>query len=285
MEIVCQLILRRNITICRSVNQFRTIMTSPALREKVAKDADEAAGELKNNSYYEKYAQKIATLQQTSPEEFLSRIEAREKEKSKPKFGGAPDRKYSSLLQPKKQLSSPVELQDQPLSKIMKIELVHDKDASEITKIWNEYHLKKDAIVATIPSKSYEEICTKAKKYSMFVLPIPRSQGYEFIVLQFFRNTVHFTPLLHYQVHKENAPECLTITHYTEFKNSKGIVLMRGEFDKNVINTQEAQCLANQLQLYYSQNDPQRVKLLEQFTTKPDEFKHMELIKQIERFS
>lgn len=33
------------------------------------------------------------------------------------------------------------------------------------------------------------------------------------------------------QVHKENAPECLTMVHYTELAE-KGIILMRGEYDK-----------------------------------------------------
>lgn len=60
---------------------------------------------------------------------------------------------------------------------------------------------------------------------------------------------------------------------------------MRGEFDKNVINCQEAQCLANQLQLYYSQNDAEKTKLLQLFTKDPDQFKHMDLIKQIETLS
>ena len=35
------------------------------------------------------------------------------------------------------------------------------------------------------------------------------------------------------QAHKENAPECLTMTHYTDLKE-KGLVLMRGEYDKDV---------------------------------------------------
>lgn len=60
-------------------------MTSSIRAEKVVE-------ELKNNPYYEKYAQKIASLQQTSPEEFLSRIEANEKAKNKPKFGGIKER-------------------------------------------------------------------------------------------------------------------------------------------------------------------------------------------------
>lgn len=63
-------------------------MTTPKLRNNVEK----AAEELKGNPYYEKYANKIAALQQTSPEEFLSRVEARKEEKTKPKFGEAASR-------------------------------------------------------------------------------------------------------------------------------------------------------------------------------------------------
>lgn len=60
---------------------------------------------------------------------------------------------------------------------------------------------------------------------------------------------------------------------------------MRGEFDKNVINVKEAQCLANQLQLYYNNRDDEKTALLEQFNYKPDEFKHTNLVKQIENIA
>lgn len=47
--------------------------------------AEEALEELKKkNPYFEKYASKIATLQQTSPDEFLNRIESVEKNHSPP---------------------------------------------------------------------------------------------------------------------------------------------------------------------------------------------------------
>jgi ATP synthase F1 complex assembly factor 1 len=36
------------------------------------------------------------------------------------------------------------------------------------------------------------------------------------------------------QAHKENAPECLTMTHYIDLKE-KGLVLMRGEYNKDVL--------------------------------------------------
>lgn len=57
---------------------------------------------------------------------------------------------------------------------------------------------------------------------------------------------------------------------------------MRGEFDKNTIDVKEAQCLANQLQLYYNQKDEAKTKLLQEFTETPSKFEHINLIKQIE---
>lgn len=50
----------------------RCIMTSRARLEKVLE-------ELQRNPYYDKYSQKIAKLQKTSPEEFLQRVEQQEK--------------------------------------------------------------------------------------------------------------------------------------------------------------------------------------------------------------
>ncbi|KAF5285422.1 hypothetical protein FQA39_LY16676 [Lamprigera yunnana] len=255
-------------------------MSTSEIRNKLEK----ATEQLKTNPYYEKYATKIAVLQETSPKEFLNRIETYDQQKS-PQQQLEGSRQYSSLLKPKGRLSNDAVVKEESLDKIMKVELVEDKDASDISKMWSDYHKNKDFISATVPSNTFEDMKKNAKKYPIFLFPIPRSQGYEFMLCQFFHNTIHFTPLLNYQVHKENAPECLTIVHYTEFKDSKGIVLMRGGFDKNVLNSQEAQCLAYQLQLYYSQNIPEKLKLLEQFTMKPDEFKHMDLIKQIENLN
>lgn len=60
---------------------------------------------------------------------------------------------------------------------------------------------------------------------------------------------------------------------------------MRGEFDKDVIDAKEAQCLANQLQLYYGQRDQKKLALLDYFTNNPDEFKHIDLINELENLS
>lgn len=74
------------------------------------------------------------------------------------------------------------------------------------------------------------------------------------------------------------------MVHYTEFSD-QGIVLMRGEFDTKVINPQEAQCLINQLQLYYSQDNASKLQLLEKFTKDPASFSHTDVIKELENIT
>ncbi len=47
----------------------------------------------------------------------------------------------------------------------------------------------------------------------------------------------------------------------------------------------EAQCLANQLQLFYGENNEKRNRLMDRFTHYPHDFKHMDLIAEIESLS
>lgn len=245
---------------------------------------EKAMENLKNNPYYEKYADRIAKLQKTSPEEFLKRVEETGKNKElekKNKFGSVDTRQFSSVLNPKQALKDEKTTEDKKLSDIFKVELVADKNAEEVQGIWEEYHKNKEVISATIPKDVYNKIQLNMKLFPTFLFPLPRSQGYEFIMCQSLGHSVHFTPLLAFQVHKENAPECLTMVHYTELAE-KGIVLMRGEFDKNVLNGKEAQCLANEFQMYYSGRDQKKIELLETFTKSPEKFKHMDLIAELE---
>lgn len=82
----------------------------------------------------------------------------------------------------------------------MKMDLLQDKTADEIETIWLQYHKEKDVVVATIPADTYKLLTERSKEHPIFILPLPRSQGFEFFLLQFAGNTVHFTPLLCYQV-------------------------------------------------------------------------------------
>lgn len=254
-------------------------MTTPALKAKEAVDA------LKGNPYFEKYAKKIAKLQQTSPEELLSRLDAFEKEKDDSDKKTKQEERAFSKPAPAKPGHASGLTKPKLLSDIMKTELLQDKTTEEIKAIWEDYHKSKDGIAATIPSEIYDKLYQRSLEHSTFLLALPRSEGYEFIVCQFASNEIHFTPLISYQAHKENAPECLTITHYVDLKEAKNLVLMKGEFNKEIINATEAQCLANQIQLYYGQDDEKRLQIMDRFTNKPLEFKHMDLIAQLECLS
>lgn len=63
---------------------YKSIMTSSAVRAKKLLEG------LKDNPYFDKYAGAIAKLQQTNPDEFISRIEETEKKKR-------PSSKYNNL--------------------------------------------------------------------------------------------------------------------------------------------------------------------------------------------
>lgn len=258
----------------------KTIMTTP-------KNLQQLMDDLKTNPYFDKYAEKLAKKQNEDVTEFKKLLENVDEKKQKTNTAAAEkERQYSKLLKPKENVSGPAQLKHESLEKIMKMELIKDKSVDIIKDIWRQYHLGKEhCIAATIPASDFDKLSENSRKYPTFLFALPRSQGYEFMMCQFAQNTVHFTPLLYYQVHKENAPECLTITHYDDLKNEKGLVLMRGEYDKNIIDAKEALCLANQLQMYYIQEEPDKKLLLEIFTNKPDEFKHTDLIKQIENLS
>lgn len=54
---------------------------------------------------------------------------------------------------------------------------------------------------------------------------------------------------------------------------------------QKVLNGQEAQCIANQFQMYYSGKDKKKLKMLETFTKSPDTFKHMDLISELENIT
>ncbi|KAJ2614465.1 hypothetical protein H4S08_001698 [Coemansia sp. RSA 1365] len=166
------------------------------------------------------------------------------------------------------------------LAQIMRMDLLEDKSAEDTGEIWTRYHATKDMISASIPSLTYRELLSVAKKNPLFVLPLPRSEGIEFFFLQFDHHQVYFTSLLEYKTNTMHARPFLTLTHYTDFIDSKGLVLMRGEIDSEarLIDTQNAQYLALQMQQFYVTGGPAKRSLLEQFNQNPDLFDYNKLI-------
>ncbi|XP_045113055.1 ATP synthase mitochondrial F1 complex assembly factor 1-like isoform X1 [Portunus trituberculatus] len=241
-----------------------------------------AIEELEKNPYFGKYAGKIAKFQKESPEEFLEKF-AKNKEVKQSEPGGHSFTKVAEKGKEVVPKSAYSFAPQKKLESILKTDLLQGKTNQEVAYIWTEHFRQKDAVCGVISSDTYDKQYEVSMKYSCFVLPLPRDKGYEFIILQFAGHEVHFTSLVNYQAYKENAPECLTLVHYPDLKEERGIVFMHGEYNKDILNAFEAQFLVNQLQLYYGGGDKERTALLEKFHHSPGQFKHMELVEHLEK--
>ncbi|KAF9992872.1 hypothetical protein BGZ79_002537 [Entomortierella chlamydospora] len=167
------------------------------------------------------------------------------------------------------------------LDKIMKLNLVKDLSADDIGKIWIQKHMEQeDTISAVVPAETYKKMLSRAKEYPMFLLPLSHGDGVEFYLLQFAFHQVIFTSLLEYQTHLENARPFLTLTHYPELIDSKGIVLMKGVIstEPRLLTADQAQVLTFGLQQYYVSDHKEKLQLLHDFHKKPAQFSHEKLV-------
>nr|XP_022286943.1 ATP synthase mitochondrial F1 complex assembly factor 1-like [Crassostrea virginica] len=239
---------------------------------------------VEENPYFEKYREKLQSLKQSDPAKFAAKIkEIEDKEKEK-------------LQQLKKDLSTPPNIDKETLNnseddkkfsgswppktlnEIMKVELIKDKTAEEIKQIWNEHHVTRDCIFGVIQQVDFDEVKEKAKVCPLFIYPLPRDDGYEFILSQFDGNVIYFTPLAVYQSLKENAPPCLTAAHFTEFKDDKGIVLMAGQYDDKILTKNESLNLMKQMSIYYGRTAADKFNAVRVFNHLPEKFNYLDLV-------
>ncbi|XP_055364223.1 ATP synthase mitochondrial F1 complex assembly factor 1 isoform X2 [Betta splendens] len=168
------------------------------------------------------------------------------------------------------------------LGSILNLEMTRDKTGEEIAELWMKYYSTKDTISAVIPTQTYEVILHRSKSCPMFLYALPQKEGYEFFVGQWSGHELHFTSLINVQTLGENAPSQLILYHYPDLKE-KGVVLMTAEMDAKFITVHQAQCLANQVQLFYGTQRQETFRLVENFNHHPEDFKHMSVIAELEQ--
>jgi ATP synthase F1 complex assembly factor 1 len=76
----------------------------------------------------------------------------------------------------------------------------------------------------------------------------------------------------------------MTLVYFDDLKEKKNIILEMSEIDVKSISVDDAKFLHNQLNLYYlkSNENDDKWKIMETFVKKPENFKHMDLIRQLE---
>lgn len=298
-------ILRREINRQRAVLPFclrvvaenrQAYMSSNAAVSETVTTRKETSDKLEDNPYYTKYAEKIERAKQAAAAVELKEQISKEQQQMKVELDRMEDKVASTVQKghdPGPRGSAQASgTKPKSLDDVVHSSLLAGHTADEIKEIWSHYHAsKEDCIFAVIPSSSYDKLYDNATQYPLFLYTLPRivdkedetSSAYEFFLGQYINHTFYFTSLVLYQRYKESAPPCLVINHYPELRHTKGIVLMNGEFDRNSINLLEAQCLANQVKLFFGCDDIRRKMLLHSFNKDPEHFDHNELIKVFEQ--
>merc|ERR1712106_202219 len=116
---------------------------------------------LEKNPYFSKYADKIAKLQKSSPEEFLCRMETTSGEKQKANDEQKLKKQFSSISSQAKPDMTRGALSQTPqkkLDSIMKTELLKDKTKEEIEYLWREFFKEIDAISGSAPAELYKKL-------------------------------------------------------------------------------------------------------------------------------
>ncbi|KAM4722651.1 ATP synthase mitochondrial F1 complex assembly factor 1 [Rhinophrynus dorsalis] len=264
----------------RGIGPLALGLVSPQLRAfSVRKDP-----ELDENPYYEKYRDKIQQLRRANPAAFDSRMEKRKELKKQP-LGYSKQAEFARTVEQKVGSDSLKGgfTKNKTLDSIINTDLIKDKSAGDIKEIWKQYFSTRDTVYAIIPGDAFELIWQRAQTCSSFLYALPRQQGYEFFVGQWSGTELHFTSLINIQTAGDSAPSQLILYHYPELQKEKGIVLMTSEIDTKFLNVQEAQCLANQVQLFYAGDGTDAFGLVEMFNFKPAEFKYMSVVSSLEQ--
>ena len=260
------IILTRSFRLIAASSRLR--MTTNLLKFYSSKKKNQDS--IEDNPFYSKYQEKLAALQDT-------RYNTETEEIS--------DATPSLVSQQKYPSSSVRSGSKMSLDSILNIEDLLEKTPEEIARIWDSYHSHLDCIHGTIPTESYTLISTQGSLCPYFVYPIPSDKEYSFFFQEFSNDEFHFTNVQEYNLLKEHAPVYLTVAYYSEFAKEKGIALMVGKYDLEKLKTEEAQLLAQLLQLYYGQNRNDRVELVRKFNMNPNLFNYQELIDQIDALS
>ncbi|XP_025712589.1 ATP synthase mitochondrial F1 complex assembly factor 1 isoform X1 [Callorhinus ursinus] len=250
-------------------------------------DGSGVGTELEANPFYDRYRDKIQQLRRSDPAVFESRLEKRIEFRKQP-VGHSRQGDFIKCVEQKtdtlgKQPVSRGFTKDKTLSSIFNIEMVKDKTAEEIRQIWQQYFAAKDTVYAVIPKEKFDLIWTRAQSCPTFLCALPRREGYEFFVGQWTGTELHFTALINIQTRGDAAASQLVLYHYPELKEEKGIVLMTAEMDPTFLNVAEAQCIANQVQLFYATDRKETYGLVETFNFRPNEFKYMSVIAELEQ--
>ncbi|XP_069009021.1 ATP synthase mitochondrial F1 complex assembly factor 1 [Embiotoca jacksoni] len=247
--------------------------------------------ELEENPFFNKYQDKIQKLRSVKPQEFKTRLEQRHEAK-KEVLGQSKQAEFIRVMEQELEKRDKMAAgdgasggftKDKTLGSILNLEMIKNMTGEEISELWMKYYSTKDTISAVVPTQIYDVIFSRSQSCQMFLYALPQKEGYEFFLGQWSGHELHFSSLINVQTLGENAPSQMILYHYPDLREEKGIVLVTAEMDPKFITVHQAQCLANQVQLFYGTQRQETYRLVETFNHRPADFKHMLVIAELEQ--
>ncbi|CAK9142878.1 unnamed protein product [Ilex paraguariensis] len=172
-------------------------------------------------------------------------------------------------------------LQPKPLDSIIDIERAKNKSPEDLSAVWDDYHLGRGHIAASMKAKLYHLLEHRAANCQYFVIPLWRGSGYTTMFTQVQMPHILFTGLEDYKARGTQAAPYFTVSYYTEFAESKDMVLVRGDVVfMSKLTDSEAKWLLETLQSFYL-NDV-RYKLVERFNKETREFEFKDVLQALE---
>ncbi|XP_055805966.1 uncharacterized protein LOC129874670 isoform X1 [Solanum dulcamara] len=188
-------------------------------------------------------------------------------------------------------------LKQKPLDSIIDMERAKDKSAEELADIWDDvlswtnrhkfchkneqYHLGRGHIAASMKSKLYKLLEQRASSCRYFVIPLWKGSGYTTMFVQVQAPHILITGLEDYKARGTQAAPYFTVSYYTEFAESKDLVLVRGDIVfTSKLTDSEAKWLLDTAQSFYL-NDV-RYKLVERFNRETREFEFKDVLQTLE---
>lgn len=241
-----------------------------------SKSESENMDKFKNNPYFDKYRDKLKAVYDEDPEKFQESLKPQKVEP----IGNPED--YGIKVKSKMSASA---TKKRTLDSIMKIDKVAELEPEAIKAIWITFISELSKFPGMISDKEYETIAKRSSEFTTFIFPLPREQGYEFILAQWAGHECHFTPLINFQAHGENAPSIMTVVYFDELLESKKISLEMTEVDSNNLKPEEAKFLIHLMKSYYIDCEDGDAKndLMKRFTYEPAKFDHMDTIEMLKK--
>ncbi|KAI4296856.1 hypothetical protein L6164_036776 [Bauhinia variegata] len=172
-------------------------------------------------------------------------------------------------------------LQPKPLDSILDVERVKDRSPEEIASVWDDYHLGRGHIGASMKAKLYHLLEQRAADCQYFVIPVWRGSGFTTMFVQVQMPHMLFTGLEDYKARGTQAAPYFTMTFYKEFAESKDLVLIRGDVVfTSKLSDSEAKWLLDTAQSFYL-NDV-RYKLVERFNKETHDFEFKDVLQALD---